>query len=197
MARPRGFDEEEVLRAARDAFWQRGYAATSTADLLEATGLGKSSLYAAFGDKRSLFLRILDGYDADALEGVRSVLAGPDEGAVDRLRAFLHSAAGTGRAAKATAARGCLLARSTAESGPEDDDVRERAQRTYGTMEELLEEAVRQAQRAGELSVDSDPAAQARLLLATHRGLEALGRSGTPPSTLREIGDSVIDAMPR
>ena len=50
MARPRTFDEQEVVAAARDEFWERGYAATSVDDLTAATGLGKGSLYGAFGD---------------------------------------------------------------------------------------------------------------------------------------------------
>ena len=54
MARPRTFDEADVVEAARDQFWNRGYAATSVDDLTAATGLGKGSLYGAFGDKHSL-----------------------------------------------------------------------------------------------------------------------------------------------
>ena len=54
MARPRGFDEKQVLNAVRDQFWNAGYAATSLEDLMRVSGLGKGSLYAAFGDKRRL-----------------------------------------------------------------------------------------------------------------------------------------------
>lgn len=59
MPRPREFDENRVLLAVRDEFWDKGYAATSMDDLLRVSGLGKGSLYGAFGDKRSLFLRVL------------------------------------------------------------------------------------------------------------------------------------------
>jgi AcrR family transcriptional regulator len=55
MARPRGFDEKQVLQAARDEFWSCGYAATSIDDVAALTGLGKGSLYGAFGDKHALF----------------------------------------------------------------------------------------------------------------------------------------------
>lgn len=63
MPRPREFDENRVLLAIRDEFWDKGYAATSMDDLLRVSGLGKGSLYGAFGDKRSLFLRVLRDYD--------------------------------------------------------------------------------------------------------------------------------------
>jgi AcrR family transcriptional regulator len=58
VARPRSFDEDEVLRAVRDQFWSTGYAATSKDDILAPTGLGKGSFYGAFGDKHRLFLRV-------------------------------------------------------------------------------------------------------------------------------------------
>ena len=66
MPRPRKFDESDVIAAARDEFWTRGYAATSVDDLTAATGLGKGSLYGAFGDKHGLFMRALDDYITSA-----------------------------------------------------------------------------------------------------------------------------------
>src|SRR3954454_20321978 len=65
--RPRGFDTEAAVERAMNVFWSRGYHATALPDLLRATGLSRGSLYAAFGDKHSLFLRALDRYIADAL----------------------------------------------------------------------------------------------------------------------------------
>src|ERR1700694_6107279 len=67
MARPRGFDEMQVLQAARDEFWSCGYAATSIDGVAAVTGLGKGSLYGAFGDKHALFLRVFDDYCTDTL----------------------------------------------------------------------------------------------------------------------------------
>ncbi len=63
MPRPRQFEEEVVLAAVQAVFWDNGYAGTSLDDLVAASGLGKGSLYGAFGDKRSLFLRVLREYD--------------------------------------------------------------------------------------------------------------------------------------
>ena len=85
MARPRKFDESDVVAAARDEFWSRGYVATSVDDLTSVTGLGKGSLYGAFGDKHGLFLRALDDYIGIALDGVRAQLRDPAYSAYDRL----------------------------------------------------------------------------------------------------------------
>ena len=87
MVRPRQFDEETVLCAARDQFWDAGYAATSLQDLMRVTGLGKGSLYAAFGDKHELFLRVLRRYATSLDEAVRgsidSKVGGCDAAPVD------------------------------------------------------------------------------------------------------------------
>src|SRR5258708_7990563 len=85
MARPSKFDESDVVAAARDEFWSRGYAATSADDLTSVTGLGKGSLYGAFGDKHGLFMRALDDYIGIPLDGVRAQLPDPPHSAYDRL----------------------------------------------------------------------------------------------------------------
>src|SRR3954447_9271727 len=119
MARPREFDEEAVVRAARERFWDAGYAATSMTDLSEATGLGKTSLYGAFGDKHALFMRVFDEYSTGAVEAAHCALDGPDETAFERIRGYLldnaHGSAGN--------PRGCLLARGTAELAGVDEEV--------------------------------------------------------------------------
>jgi TetR/AcrR family transcriptional regulator, transcriptional repressor for nem operon len=62
MARPREFDEDVVLDAAIQCFWNRGFEATSVKDLIDRTGITAASLYNAFGDKRALFRAALDHY---------------------------------------------------------------------------------------------------------------------------------------
>src|ERR1700755_941704 len=121
MPRPRKFDESDVVAAARDEFWTRGYAATSVDDLTAATGLGKGSLYGAFGDKHGLFLRALEDYITSALDGVHADLRDTRYSAYERLTRHLRAqakaiAADTGR-------RGCMMAKSAAELSAVDDDV--------------------------------------------------------------------------
>src|ERR1700730_534574 len=113
MARPRQFDEERVLQAARQQFWSTGYAGTSMDAIAAATGLGKGSLYGAFGDKHQLFLRVFDAYCADIANAVERHLDGPDDQAFERLAAHVRAVAAN--TAADTAHRGCLLAKGTAE----------------------------------------------------------------------------------
>ena len=67
MARKREFDEEEVLEALCDVFWEHGYDGTSYSQIMAATGLQKGSLYAAFGDKKALYLKAIGRYDQQAV----------------------------------------------------------------------------------------------------------------------------------
>ena len=97
MARTREFDEEGVLRAAREVFWVHGYGATSMAQLEAATGLSRSSLYGAFGNKRELFERALRSYVRDVMTPLLApVLKELGDGAV--LIGGLATAAVTSRA---------------------------------------------------------------------------------------------------
>ena len=76
VARPREFDREEALERATGVFWARGYASTSTDDLLRAMGIGRQSLYNAFQDKRALYLEALERYQRTTTAGHLQRLSG-------------------------------------------------------------------------------------------------------------------------
>ncbi|MEU5564944.1 TetR/AcrR family transcriptional regulator [Micromonospora musae] len=175
MARPRQFDEDEVLRAVRDQFWDAGYAATSLEDLMRVSGLGKGSLYAAFGDKHQLFLRALRSYNDTSCGYLREMLTSTPR-ALDALRAFL--AAPVSDPGGAAARRGCLMANSTYELATADPDVLAEARRTYERTSALVAECVVRAQHEGDVPADADPIETARALLAAQQGLVFMGRTG-------------------
>src|SRR5271167_2823004 len=118
--RPRGFDTEAAVERAMGVFWSRGYHATALPDLLRATKLSRGSLYAAFGDKHSLFLRALDRYTADALTRLDAELD-PHSAPIASLRAYL--AGYVERASDASGRRGCLVAATTLELAAHDAEV--------------------------------------------------------------------------
>jgi AcrR family transcriptional regulator len=194
MPRPRSFDEEQVLGAVREQFWEAGYAATSVDDLMEATGLGKGSLYGAFGDKRHLFLRVLDDYRAEQVAGVQQALAGPKP-AWERLVSLVMAAAD--RAGTDDGRRGCLLVNSTAELKARDPEVLARARQTYGAIEDLLAACLREAQHEGDLRAGADTRELARLLLAVLQGVEFLGKTGMDTAALRQIAEAALSTLPR
>jgi len=95
MARPRSFDPNEALDLARDVFWRKGLQGTSLDDITAATSLAKPSLYAAFGDKNALFLKVLDRYHERIVANAeRALMEGPSaRDAIERWLAALSPSA--------------------------------------------------------------------------------------------------------
>src|SRR5271167_4196124 len=173
MARPRKFVEEDVVAAARDQFWSGGYAGTSLDDLTEATGLGRGSLYGAFGDKHDLFLRALDEYNAGAMAAVTTDLHRPNVSGYERLVTHIRNTVNT---TMAEAQRGCLLAKSAAELGSTDKEVLKRVKRSLAKYQDELRAVIEQAQREGDIDPYADANGLALLVLTLLRGSEALGK---------------------
>jgi TetR/AcrR family transcriptional repressor of nem operon len=194
MARPRTFDEADVIAAARDEFWSSGYAATSVDDLTAATGLGKGSLYGAFGDKHSLFLRALDDYCTAAIDTVRAQLHDPERSACDRLTRHIRSQAAAVAADKAR--RGCLMAKSAEELGASDEEVARTVERAFAVWRSELADTIKSAQREGSLDPERNPQALATTLLAFLRGLVALGQGGVKPAQLKAAAEEMISLLP-
>jgi TetR/AcrR family transcriptional repressor of nem operon len=178
MGRPRTFDMEEALAAVREEFWGHGYAATSIDMLLEATKLGKGSFYAAFGDKRTVFLRVLDAYATTSVANVKNRHHGSRR-AREALQAMLVPALGP---------RGCFLANCTAELSPQDPDVVAIARAMCSALEEVFVETIRRAIAEGDLPETTRPRELASVLLATATGLELLRRTGLDKATAERIG---------
>jgi len=128
MARSRAFDTGDVVRAARDVFWSRGYDAAAMPDLERATGLARSSLYNAFGSKRGLFDAAVQSYLDEVVRPRLAALVAAPTGAAG-LRAYFESVAeavlgGADGAGRDGNPPGCLLLVAAAGSGGRDREVR-------------------------------------------------------------------------
>ena len=194
MARPRKFDETDVVAAARDEFWSRGYAATSVDDLTAVTGLGKGSLYGAFGDKHGLFLLALDDYIGTALDGVRSQLRDPAHSAYARLTRHIRAQARAVAADKAR--RGCMMAKSAAELSATDEAVERAVEHAYAEWHAELVDCIKEAQRDDAIDKKQNPQALATTLLAFMRGQEALHKGGAKPAQIRAAADEMVSLIP-
>lgn len=141
MARPIEFDRDKARDRALLLFWTKGYQATSLQDLLDALGISRSSLYAAYGDKRALFVDCLDLF----AERTRQVLlkAGQERPALNALQFFFERHLnGPGRG---KASLGCLLVNTVLEMAGVDDDLADRASRHLADIQNLFEQFLRQA----------------------------------------------------
>lgn len=194
MARPRKFEESDVIAAARDEFWTRGYGGTSVDDLTAATGLGKGSLYCAFGDKHGLFMRALDDYITMSLDSVQAQLHDPGFSAYERLTRHIRWQSHA--AATDKARRGCMMARTAAELGSTDDEVDEKVGRAYSMWRGQLADTIAEAQRDGDIDRTADAQALATTLLSFMRGVEALHEGGVKPAQLESSAEAMIALIP-
>ncbi|SOZ20532.1 conserved hypothetical protein [Cupriavidus taiwanensis] len=184
MARPRKFNEQAALTAALDAFWARGYEATSTRDLTSVMGMTQPSLYNAFGDKRSLFLLALEGY----LDGtVRERMA--------RLEATLPPAAAITayfsesleRSLADPLHRGCLLVNTALEVTPEAVDLQRTVASAFEEIRDFFRRQFTAAQQAGEVDAVLSADEVSAQLLAVLLGMRVLARAA-PERALLEGG---------
>ena len=184
MARPREFEIQTVLDRAMHVFWMKGYDATSLDDLCKATGLGRSSLYAAFGDKHELFLTTLRRYEDQAVERITAALSGPhtirESMAILLGRMIDDIVAGPGR-------RGCFIGNCAAELARNDANAGNRVRRALDRIESVFRAALERAQERGEIARGSELDALARFLTASFQGLRLVGKAKPDRAVLDDI----------
>ncbi|PKV90997.1 TetR family transcriptional regulator [Amycolatopsis echigonensis] len=188
--------EHQVLERAREQFWATGYAGTRMDDIAQATGLGKGSLYGAFGDKSKLFHRVFGDWCTAVVEVAEGRLTGGDDSkALARLSEYVHLMAEN--TASDAERRGCFLAKGAAELSQLDPKVAERSTETMTALLALLRKEISAAQRHGDIDDAADPEGLAALLLTVVRGVEAVGKAGLDPQTLRNIADTALAVLPK
>jgi TetR/AcrR family transcriptional regulator, transcriptional repressor for nem operon len=181
VARTPEFDRDQVLDAAMQAFWRKGYEATTLPDLLKATGLARQSLYNAFGDKRALFLATLRRYaDRQTSQVAQKLRQGPVRAAI---RGVFESVAGG-----ANRDCGCLLINSAAELLPRDPEVGRVVASAMKRQERLLAEALRRGVREGELHLPPKRIEQiARFLMGALQSLPVMAKAMPGSQVLQDV----------
>lgn len=165
-------------------FWQRGFDATGIADLESATGLGRQSLYGAFGDKRALFSKVVEHYFERVVHpGMVAVLDAPGSARANLERVFTLWE----ETALARDFNGCLVGNSVSELGLRDPELASVLQRKLELMEEALFRTVRRAQADGEVNEERDARATARALLTTAQGLAVVVRVSREKAFVRHV----------
>ncbi|WP_303312644.1 TetR/AcrR family transcriptional regulator [Hymenobacter sp. BT730] len=180
MARPQEFNTAEALHKAMEVFWHKGYEATSLSDLLEATGLSKSSLYSTFGGKHALFLAAFDAYRRQRATDMQRVLA--QEPARPAIEAFFHLLLGDVDAP--APALGCMSINQAIEMAPHDPEIRERVLTDFRRIEEALLRIIQRGQHKGSLTSTRSPRELANLLALAYPGLQVMARAGYTRSDL-------------
>ena len=191
MARPRKFEEERALDAAMRAFWEDGYEATSTQELCEATGLGRSSIYNTFRSKRDLFEMALTHYMDARTANIIETLEDARRPVRERLRTILEWAVDPDPDDPA----GCLVVNTMVELAPRDPEIAERLRRDHRRRLGALRAAVQDGIRSGEIDRGKDPLALAHFVISTVSGMRVAARGGADRRTLTSIADTAMTAI--
>ena len=192
MARPKQFDVEEVMQEALDAFWEHGYVATSMQDLQEEMGLNRGSLYGTFGDKKKLFLAVLDKYYTQRVEDFQRVLDDP-QSPRQALRDLLDRVAR--EVASDEGSRGCLAAKAAMELAPHDKDVAAWLKRFHRRNVAMVARTIERGQEQGEISRKLDAESAARFVLNNIAGLRLLGTTSPSPAEVKAVIELILKVL--
>ena len=178
------FDGDAVLDKAMQAFWARGYEATSMQDLVDCMGINRGSLYATFGDKRSLFIQALRRYDARHREAWVAALAAAKSPRESILAAFDGAIAAV---LDQGSRDGCLLVNTALELSPHDEEISKIVAAGLAQMEAFFRARIEAGKTAGEIPAQIDAVEAGRALLGLFIGLRVLSRSRPEPALLRSL----------
>ncbi len=168
----KSYDEADVLDAAMRAFWEYGYQGTSMADLVKVTGLNRGSIYAAFKDKRSLFIATLGHYDTVYRTAFLNKLREFDDPKAAIIAAFTAIETGS-----ETLPGGCLMVNSTLEVAPHDPEIAVLVEASIAQVEVFFLEALQKAEALGTLTPGLRPGDTAKVLLGMMVGLLVITRT--------------------
>lgn len=158
-------------------FWRKGYEATSLADLLEATGLSKSSLYATFTNKRGLFLVAFDAYRRARAKDMLRIFSGAS--AREALEEFFRLIVSNARTANG---EGCMSINQAVELAPHDDDVAKRVRGDLLGMEKAFIGMIERSKREGSVTTVMPSEICASVLMLAFPGLQVMVRAGCDAS---------------
>lgn len=188
MARPREFDEQQVIEKLMTVFWDKGYEATTMQDLVESSGLLKGSLYGAFGDKQAIYQAALRHYNRTRIHAEIVMLNG--EGSVRQKigRLFDNVIDVTKRGLYAG---GCLLCNASLERAAGDRLVKDEVKTTIRRLKVAIVDALKQE------GVNEDRAASlAAFIISAYFGTRILAKGGAPAAMIGDTRDYCLQLLP-
>jgi len=187
MARPREYEEEKVLDAIMNVFWHRGFEATSAQDLVDATGLTRSSLYNAFVNKQGLFEQALIHYKLRTKQQAAMLDDANDK--KEAIYALLLSVIDSDL--NNMPRRGCLITNTAIERANNDERITLLVRQNFRLLEEAIARNIQIAQASGAIASTSTAKVLAACVLNMIQGLRVLAK--TTPNSNRKVLTDIID----
>jgi TetR/AcrR family transcriptional repressor of nem operon len=189
MARPREFNEHQVMESLMKVFWDKGYEATTMQDLVKASGLLKGSLYGAFGDKQALYLAALKHYDRTRIQAEID-MCNAEGGARQKIaRLFDNVIESTKRG---HFGGGCLLCNASLEKAVSDKQVKNEIKTTIRRLKVAIMDAIKVE------NVNEDQSASlAAFIVSAYFGTRVLAKGGAPAAMIGDTRDHCLQLLPR
>lgn len=191
--RPRSYDPEEALTHAMETFWVNGFAATSLDDLSTATGMNRPSLYAAFGDKKAIYLKALEMFAGSLRAALRNIeetapplpraLKGFYDGAIDIYLSGEHGA------------RGCYIACTAPAEAVRDNDIRAALREVLKQTDSGLERLFSRAREKGEIAKDADTTSHAQIAASVLHSIALRARAGATRKELQSLAHHAVSTL--
>lgn len=190
--RPRLFCKNQALDRAMDVFWRKGFEGASICDLTEAMGVNPPSLYAAFGNKESLFAQALDRYAETNGAAIRETLDTPR--ARDGIAALLQKTAQalTDKAKPS----GCLFVQGVSGAGEHAERIRDMLSAKRAACEKDMADRLKRAKKDGELPEGTDASALARFYATVTQGMAVQASGGASRRDLERVAETALAAWP-
>lgn len=188
--RPREFDPDETLSKIMQLFWKHGYEGTGLSDIIAETGLGKGSLYKAFGNKQSIYLKALAHYENLMVDAAVTVLRADDVAPLARIDAFLTSPIVAVRDHHDR--RGCFLCNAAADRASLDEETGAMVQRGYDKMRRAIIAALSNIMPQGSAKAVG---VRAELILTIYSGLRVMARAGTSDEMMSDTKDEFLGTL--
>lgn len=184
MARTKEFDEIEVLDKALELFWEKGYTATSANDLVKGLGLSRSSIYSTFGDKRTLFLLVLDRYKKRNVNAMLQMVKQSNDllKTIEQIFKMIVD-----QDIRAKIPKGCLMVNSSVELAPHDHQIAKIVSDHEANVESAFEAAILKGQGKGQISKVHSAKSLARFLYNNISGLRVAVKSKVGKATLDDV----------
>lgn len=187
--RPREFNNPEVLDAAMDVFWLKGYEACSTEDLCSSTGLGRGSLYNAFGSKHELYEQTLHRYHEHWIQVQTAILEEGPGSAQERLRNLLEWAV---EKDFEETSKGCLLIKATMERARIDSAVESVASSHAERLESVLHRVIEKGIQSGEIKSSRSAFELSKSFLCSYYGLRTLNATTRNRALAEQIVEGIM-----
>lgn len=192
MGRPRTFSEAEALDAAMRVFWEKGYEGTTLDDLTKTMGINRSSLYATFGDKETLFRKVIAHYSTGPMATLWKALEQPT--ARDVVEALLRAAVNF--LADPSHPKGCLTLQGGMACGSDAESVRRTMIDWRKSGLSRLQKRFQRAHQDGDLARDVDPKDLARYILIVMNGLGVQAANGATKTEMTRAVEMALQSMP-